>query len=189
MQFSLHPWIRGINIGFLAVFQAVDWAHVMFSSWWSTLFISFKDLEKCNCISLYLFLAGSSSRNCMGKLLTALLLSGPLGGHQAQRLWAWTRRMVKNPLFFLFHSFFLPFSSLLTDSGDASCFNCRGLDNYLSVKQVTEYVSDEPWGWYQSPSKLWKTIQRETKCMMEGTSRQFKKWLLMLATSASTHLM
>ncbi|XXG59220.1 hypothetical protein AAC387_Pa04g1340 [Persea americana] len=29
-----------------------------------------------------------------------------------------------------------------------------GLDNYLSVKQVTEYVSDEPWGWYRSPSKL-----------------------------------
>ncbi|AQK52373.1 Betaine aldehyde dehydrogenase 2 mitochondrial [Zea mays] len=29
-----------------------------------------------------------------------------------------------------------------------------GIDNYLSVKQVTEYISDEPWGWYQSPSKL-----------------------------------
>ncbi|KAH9775986.1 Betaine aldehyde dehydrogenase 1 [Citrus sinensis] len=29
-----------------------------------------------------------------------------------------------------------------------------GLDNYLSVKQVTQYVSDEPWGWYKSPSKL-----------------------------------
>ncbi|KAG2679041.1 hypothetical protein I3843_11G031600 [Carya illinoinensis] len=29
-----------------------------------------------------------------------------------------------------------------------------GLNNYLSVKQVTRYVSDEPWGWYQSPSKL-----------------------------------
>lgn len=29
-----------------------------------------------------------------------------------------------------------------------------GLDNYLHVKQVTQYVSDEPWGWYQSPSKL-----------------------------------
>lgn len=29
-----------------------------------------------------------------------------------------------------------------------------GLDNYLSVKQVTEYVSDDPWGWYPSPSKL-----------------------------------
>ncbi|XP_027369104.1 betaine aldehyde dehydrogenase 1, chloroplastic isoform X1 [Abrus precatorius] len=29
-----------------------------------------------------------------------------------------------------------------------------GLDNYLSVKQVTQYISDEPWGWYQSPSKL-----------------------------------
>lgn len=28
-----------------------------------------------------------------------------------------------------------------------------GLDNYLSVKQVTQYISDEPWGWYQSPSK------------------------------------
>ncbi|CAL9041815.1 betaine aldehyde dehydrogenase 2 [Musa acuminata AAA Group] len=29
-----------------------------------------------------------------------------------------------------------------------------GLDNYLSVKQVTEYISDDPWGWYPSPSKL-----------------------------------
>ncbi|PON86080.1 Succinylglutamate-semialdehyde dehydrogenase [Trema orientale] len=29
-----------------------------------------------------------------------------------------------------------------------------GLDNYLSVKQVTQYISDEPWGWYKSPSKL-----------------------------------
>lgn len=29
-----------------------------------------------------------------------------------------------------------------------------GLENYLSVKQVTEYVSSEPWGWYPSPSKL-----------------------------------
>ncbi|XP_052181385.1 aminoaldehyde dehydrogenase 2, peroxisomal [Diospyros lotus] len=26
-----------------------------------------------------------------------------------------------------------------------------GLDNYLSVKQVTQYVSDEPWGWYPRP--------------------------------------
>lgn len=29
-----------------------------------------------------------------------------------------------------------------------------GLENYLNVKQVTEYISDEPWGWYLSPSKL-----------------------------------
>ncbi|CAK9330175.1 unnamed protein product [Citrullus colocynthis] len=29
-----------------------------------------------------------------------------------------------------------------------------GLDNYLTVKQVTQYISDEPWGWYKSPSKL-----------------------------------
>jgi len=29
-----------------------------------------------------------------------------------------------------------------------------GLDNYSSVKQVTTYTSDEPWGWYSSPSKL-----------------------------------
>nr|CAD1825266.1 unnamed protein product [Ananas comosus var. bracteatus] len=29
-----------------------------------------------------------------------------------------------------------------------------GLENYLSVKQVTQYVSDDPWGWYVSPSKL-----------------------------------
>ncbi|KAF8399345.1 hypothetical protein HHK36_015210 [Tetracentron sinense] len=29
-----------------------------------------------------------------------------------------------------------------------------GLENYLSVKQVTQYISDEPWGWYSSPSKL-----------------------------------
>ncbi|CAN0900709.1 Aminoaldehyde dehydrogenase ALDH10A8, chloroplastic [Linum grandiflorum] len=29
-----------------------------------------------------------------------------------------------------------------------------GLNNYLSVKQVTKYVSSDPWGWYKSPSKL-----------------------------------
>jgi betaine-aldehyde dehydrogenase len=29
-----------------------------------------------------------------------------------------------------------------------------GLDNYQTVKQVTRYISDEPWGWYKSPSKL-----------------------------------
>uniref|UniRef100_A0A6N2LHD0 aminobutyraldehyde dehydrogenase n=1 Tax=Salix viminalis TaxID=40686 RepID=A0A6N2LHD0_SALVM len=29
-----------------------------------------------------------------------------------------------------------------------------GLENYLSVKQVTQYITDEPWGWYQSPAKL-----------------------------------
>lgn len=29
-----------------------------------------------------------------------------------------------------------------------------GLENYLSVKQVTEYVSNDPWGWYPPPSKL-----------------------------------
>ncbi|KAL6652602.1 hypothetical protein ACP70R_011527 [Stipagrostis hirtigluma subsp. patula] len=29
-----------------------------------------------------------------------------------------------------------------------------GLDNYMTVKQVTEYCSDEPWGWYRPPSKL-----------------------------------
>ncbi|KAF9667814.1 hypothetical protein SADUNF_Sadunf15G0062500 [Salix dunnii] len=29
-----------------------------------------------------------------------------------------------------------------------------GLENYLSVKQVTQYISDEPWGWYQSPSRM-----------------------------------
>ena len=32
----------------------------------------------------------------------------------------------------------------------------RGIENYLNVKQVTQYISDEPWGWYQSPSKLWE---------------------------------
>ncbi|GKV14231.1 hypothetical protein SLEP1_g25133 [Rubroshorea leprosula] len=26
-----------------------------------------------------------------------------------------------------------------------------GLDNYLSVKQVTQYISNEPWGWYKCP--------------------------------------
>jgi hypothetical protein len=30
----------------------------------------------------------------------------------------------------------------------------RGLNNYMTVKQVTKYCSDEPWGWYQPPSKL-----------------------------------
>ncbi|KAJ6801345.1 betaine aldehyde dehydrogenase 1, chloroplastic-like [Iris pallida] len=29
-----------------------------------------------------------------------------------------------------------------------------GLDNYLSVKQVTQYISNEPWSWYSPPSKL-----------------------------------
>ncbi|GJP32329.1 hypothetical protein CLOM_g16910 [Closterium sp. NIES-68] len=29
-----------------------------------------------------------------------------------------------------------------------------GLDNYLSVKQVTQYVSSDPWNWYPAPSKL-----------------------------------
>ncbi|XP_031404546.1 betaine aldehyde dehydrogenase 2, mitochondrial-like isoform X2 [Punica granatum] len=29
-----------------------------------------------------------------------------------------------------------------------------GLENYLSVKQVTQYISNDPWGWYQPPSKL-----------------------------------
>lgn len=28
-----------------------------------------------------------------------------------------------------------------------------GLDNYLNVKQVTEYVSDDQWGWYKPPTK------------------------------------
>ncbi|XP_047311162.1 aminoaldehyde dehydrogenase 2, peroxisomal [Impatiens glandulifera] len=26
-----------------------------------------------------------------------------------------------------------------------------GLENYMTLKQVTEYISDEPWGWYQPP--------------------------------------
>ncbi|KAI6682893.1 hypothetical protein NL676_028806 [Syzygium grande] len=29
-----------------------------------------------------------------------------------------------------------------------------GMDNYLSVKQVTQYISSDPWGWYTAPSKL-----------------------------------
>lgn len=29
-----------------------------------------------------------------------------------------------------------------------------GLENYLSVKQVTSYISNAPWGWYSPPSKL-----------------------------------
>ncbi|OVA14342.1 Aldehyde dehydrogenase domain [Macleaya cordata] len=29
-----------------------------------------------------------------------------------------------------------------------------GLENYLSVKQVTRYISNDPWGWYPPPSKL-----------------------------------
>nr|AII99844.1 aminoaldehyde dehydrogenase 2 [Nicotiana tabacum] len=28
------------------------------------------------------------------------------------------------------------------------------LENYLNIKQVTQYVSDEPWAFYKSPSKL-----------------------------------
>lgn len=29
-----------------------------------------------------------------------------------------------------------------------------GLENYLSVKQVTSYISSDPWNWYPAPSKL-----------------------------------
>ncbi|GAQ87015.1 aldehyde dehydrogenase [Klebsormidium nitens] len=29
-----------------------------------------------------------------------------------------------------------------------------GLENYLSVKQVTKYISSDPWAWYPAPSKL-----------------------------------
>lgn len=29
-----------------------------------------------------------------------------------------------------------------------------GLENYLSVKQVTRYISEDQWNWYPSPSKL-----------------------------------
>nr|QMW68608.1 betaine aldehyde dehydrogenase protein [Calligonum mongolicum] len=29
-----------------------------------------------------------------------------------------------------------------------------GIENYLNIKQVTQYTSNDPWGWYQSPSKL-----------------------------------
>ncbi|XP_051133050.1 aminoaldehyde dehydrogenase 2, peroxisomal-like [Andrographis paniculata] len=29
-----------------------------------------------------------------------------------------------------------------------------GLENYLNIKQVTQYFSNEPWGWYKPPSKL-----------------------------------
>lgn len=29
----------------------------------------------------------------------------------------------------------------------------RGLDNYLSVKQVTLYTSNEPWAWYKPPAQ------------------------------------
>ncbi|CAM6108451.1 unnamed protein product [Calypogeia fissa] len=29
-----------------------------------------------------------------------------------------------------------------------------GLDNYLTVKQITRYISSDPWGWYPKPSKL-----------------------------------
>jgi betaine-aldehyde dehydrogenase len=30
----------------------------------------------------------------------------------------------------------------------------RGIDNYINIKQVTEYLSDEPWGWYPAPAKM-----------------------------------
>lgn len=30
----------------------------------------------------------------------------------------------------------------------------RGLENYLNVKQVTRYISEDQWNWYPSPSKL-----------------------------------
>jgi hypothetical protein len=41
------------------------------------------------------------------------------------------------------------------DQTDAEpAFLYRGLDIYLNVKQITEYTSDEPWGWYKAPSKI-----------------------------------
>lgn len=36
----------------------------------------------------------------------------------------------------------------IKDSGHGRELGPWGLDNFLSVKQVTEYVSDKPWGWY-----------------------------------------
>lgn len=36
----------------------------------------------------------------------------------------------------------------MKDSGHGRELGPWGLDNFLSVKQVTEYVSDKPWGWF-----------------------------------------
>uniref|UniRef100_A0A2N9IP08 aminobutyraldehyde dehydrogenase n=1 Tax=Fagus sylvatica TaxID=28930 RepID=A0A2N9IP08_FAGSY len=38
-------------------------------------------------------------------------------------------------------------------SGIGSELGEWGLDNYLSIKQVTHYISNEPWGWYPPPQK------------------------------------
>lgn len=42
----------------------------------------------------------------------------------------------------------------IKDSGFGRELGTWGLDNFISVKQVTTYVSPDPWDWYSPPSKL-----------------------------------
>ncbi|CAN6471913.1 unnamed protein product [Victoria cruziana] len=53
----------------------------------------------------------------------------------------------------LFTTMFLP-STLGWNKMERLNLGSWGLENYLSVKQVTKYISGHPWGWYPSPSKL-----------------------------------
>lgn len=97
--------------------------------------------------------AGDRCRLHLGELLTTLLLPSSLGWEQAQCIWSWAWRWVGNtePLQSRRHG-----GWRLYDQIDIEPSLYRGLDIYLSVKQITEYTSDEPWGWYQPPpSKMW----------------------------------
>ena len=85
----------------------------------------------------------------LGKLLATLLLPGSLGREQAQWLWSRAWRRVSNTDWELFSADVMRSTDTWT-----FFFHYRGIDNYLTIKQVTEYTSDESWGWYQSPAKL-----------------------------------
>ena len=89
----------------------------------------------------------------LGKLLATLLLPGSLGWEQAQWLWSRAWRRVGNTEWphFCRHQT----ADVMRSDWHLAFFSFfhyyRGIDNYLSIKQVTEYISDEPWGWYQQP--------------------------------------
>lgn len=105
-----------------------------------------------------LFLAGFWRWHCMDQLFTAMLHSSSLGRQETQWFWPWIRWMVS--LLFSKHKIqlLLSWSSINWTHSNVNSiciyYSYRGLESYLSVKQVTQYISDEPWGWYQSPSKL-----------------------------------
>lgn len=94
-----------------------------------------------------------------------------MGRKQAQWFWLGTRGMVldliplhqsraiTSPSLQMIYNFKIQVERylLLTERIFLAPFSfARGLETYLTVKQATQYISNEPWGWYQSPSKLWK---------------------------------